>query len=67
MSERQLKKRFTVSNIDIIEKLLAEKRDTIAVLGHYNNWEYLCALPFYTKYKTVSYINHCKINTSIVL
>jgi KDO2-lipid IV(A) lauroyltransferase len=54
MSEKEFLSRFTVSNLNIIEKLLAEKRDTIAVLGHYNNWEWLGAFPMYTKYKAVS-------------
>jgi len=54
MSEKQFKERFTVSNLQVIEKLLAEKRDAIAVLGHYNNWEWLGAFPMYTRYKAVS-------------
>lgn len=54
MSEQQLKKRFVVENPEILDKLLAEKRDIVAVLGHYNNWEWLGALPYYTKYKAVS-------------
>lgn len=54
MSEKQFKARFTVSNLQVIEKLLAEKRDAIAVLGHYNNWEWLGAFPMYTGYKAVS-------------
>jgi len=54
MSEKEYKKRFVVSNLDIIEKLFAEKRDVIAVLGHYNNWEWLGAFPLYTKFKAVS-------------
>lgn len=52
--KEQMMKRFTVSNLEIIDRLLDEKRDTIAVLGHYNNWEWLTALPLYTKYKSVS-------------
>ncbi len=54
MSEKEFMSRFKVTNLDIVEKLLAEKRDTIAVLGHYNNWEWLGAFPMYTKYKAVS-------------
>ena len=54
MSEQQLKKRFVVENPELLEKLLAEKRDIVAVLGHYNNWEWLGALPCYTNYKAVS-------------
>jgi Kdo2-lipid IVA lauroyltransferase/acyltransferase len=54
ISKEQMMKQFTVSNLEIIDRLLDEKRDTIAVLGHYNNWEWLTALPLYTKYKSVS-------------
>jgi KDO2-lipid IV(A) lauroyltransferase len=54
MSSDQLKKRFLVENPEILDKLLAEKRDIIAVLGHHNNWEWLGALPYYTSYKAVS-------------
>jgi KDO2-lipid IV(A) lauroyltransferase len=54
MNKAQLMRRFTINNPEVIEKLLNEKRDTIAVLGHYNNWEWLAALPLYTKYKPVS-------------
>ncbi|MCX6325953.1 MAG: lipid A biosynthesis acyltransferase [Bacteroidia bacterium] len=52
--KEQLMKRFTVSNLSVLDKLLEDKRDIIAVLGHYNNWEWLAALPLYTKYKTIS-------------
>jgi Kdo2-lipid IVA lauroyltransferase/acyltransferase len=51
MSKVQLKRRCTVSNPEILQKLLEEKRDTIAVLGHYSNWEWLIILPEFTKYK----------------
>jgi KDO2-lipid IV(A) lauroyltransferase len=54
MNKAQMMRRFTVTNIEILDKLLAEKRDTIAVLGHYNNWEWMTILPNYTKYKAVS-------------
>jgi Kdo2-lipid IVA lauroyltransferase/acyltransferase len=51
MSAKQLMKRCTISNPEIMDRLLNEKRDTIAVLGHYNNWEWLSIIPKYTKYK----------------
>lgn len=47
------KKRFTYSNLEIINKLREEKRDIIAVLGHYKNWEWPTLLPYYLKYKTI--------------
>jgi Kdo2-lipid IVA lauroyltransferase/acyltransferase len=53
MSEAEQKKRFTYSNLEIIHKLKDEKRDIIAVLAHYNNWEWPTLLPQYLKYKTV--------------
>lgn len=54
MSKAEMLKRFTVSNMEIIEKLFDEKRDVIAVFGHYNNWEWFNIFPEYTKYKTIS-------------
>jgi Kdo2-lipid IVA lauroyltransferase/acyltransferase len=51
MSKAQLMRRCTISNPEILWKLLEEKRDTIAVLGHYCNWEWLIIVPEYTKYK----------------
>jgi KDO2-lipid IV(A) lauroyltransferase len=47
-------RRCTVSNPEVIEKLFEEKRDTIAVLGHYNNWEWLSIIPYYTNYRFTS-------------
>lgn len=53
MSKKEQKKRFTYTNLEIIDKLREEKRDIIAVLGHYNNWEWPTLLPYYLQYKTV--------------
>jgi len=53
MSKIEQRKRFTYSNLGIIDKLREEKRDIIAVLGHYNNWEWPTLLPDYLKYKIV--------------
>jgi Kdo2-lipid IVA lauroyltransferase/acyltransferase len=53
MSKSTQRKRFTYSNLDIIDRLRAEKRDIIAILGHYNNWEWPTLLPHYLKYKTI--------------
>jgi KDO2-lipid IV(A) lauroyltransferase len=53
MTMKEQKKRFTYTNLEIIDKLREEKRDIIAVLGHYNNWEWPTLLPYYLKYKTV--------------
>jgi Kdo2-lipid IVA lauroyltransferase/acyltransferase len=53
LTKANQKKRFTYSNLEIIYKLREEKRDIIAVLGHYNNWEWPTLLPYYLKYKTI--------------
>ncbi len=53
MSVREQNKRFTYTNLAIIDKLRDEKRDIIAVLGHYNNWEWPTLLPYYLKYKII--------------
>ena len=53
MSKKEQRKRFTYTNLEIIDKLREEKRDIIAVLGHYNNWEWPTLLPNYLKYKTI--------------
>ena len=53
MSKKEQIKRFTYTNLEIIDKLREEKRDIIAVLGHYNNWEWPTLLPNYLKYKTI--------------
>lgn len=54
LSEKELVKRYSITNIEILDRLADEKRDVIGVLGHYNNWEWLNTLPHRTKYKTVS-------------
>ncbi len=53
MSVAEQKKRFTYKNLEVIDKLRAENRDVIAILGHYNNWEWPTLLPLYLKYKTI--------------
>lgn len=51
MSKEQLMRRCTISNPEIMDKYLHEKRDMIGVLGHFNNWEWLTIIPQFTSYK----------------
>jgi KDO2-lipid IV(A) lauroyltransferase len=79
MTRANQKKRFTYSNLEVIDRLREEKRDIIAVLGHYNNWEWPTLLPYYLKYKTIiiykplqnkyfdSFINNHRSEHGIVL
>jgi KDO2-lipid IV(A) lauroyltransferase len=54
MSEKQLKKHFRITNLELLQRLHNQKRDVIAVLGHYNNWEWLNIFSAQTGYKTIS-------------
>lgn len=53
MSEKQQLRRFTYSNLEIIDRLREDKRDVIALLGHFNNWEWPTMLPQFMNYKTI--------------
>jgi KDO2-lipid IV(A) lauroyltransferase len=54
MSNKELKKRMTLSNPELIGRLYDSGRDVVVVQGHYNNWEWVAVcLPLYTKYKCV--------------
>jgi Kdo2-lipid IVA lauroyltransferase/acyltransferase len=53
MSKKEQIRRYTYTNLDIINKLKENKRDIIAVVAHYNNWEWPTLLPDFTKYKTI--------------
>jgi Kdo2-lipid IVA lauroyltransferase/acyltransferase len=50
MSEKETRKRMTFSNLEVLDKIIAQKRDVAAVLGHYNNWEWTSILSEYTDY-----------------
>lgn len=54
MPEKELRKRFVINNLDLLERLHQQKRDIIAVMAHYNNWEWLTILPPQTSYKCIS-------------
>ena len=46
------------SNYELLERLHNEGRDVVAVISHYNNWEWLKSLIYQTKYQTVSIYKH---------
>jgi KDO2-lipid IV(A) lauroyltransferase len=54
MPDEELMRRFKIRNTEVLERLLSEKRSIIAVMGHYNNWEWLTLLSAVTRYKTIS-------------
>lgn len=47
ISSTQLLKKVEVTNVEMILEYYQQKRNIVAVLGHYGNWEYLNILPAY--------------------
>jgi len=45
ISEKQLGKRFSYVNLEMIQQLEAEKKDFALVSAHYNNWEWMIFFP----------------------
>lgn len=41
ISDKELRRRFTIRNSEEVEQCMAEGQDTAGVLGHYCNWEWL--------------------------
>jgi len=54
MSRKQAVKRATMTNPELLHRLFSEGRDIAAVMAHYNNWEWLQSIIYYTDYQTVS-------------
>lgn len=54
MSTRSMKKRFTITNLEIISKIQNEGRSIVGICGHYNNWEWMTSFPLFTDINCVS-------------
>lgn len=79
MSSKTFRKRFLVTNPEVIKRFQNEGRDIIAVCGHYNNWEWMAAIPLFTDTKCISiykplknkyfnwFINHLRMKHGMVL
>lgn len=53
LSNKELQKRFTVTNPGLLKRLYESGYDLILAHSHYNNWEWLVCLPLNTDYKVV--------------
>ncbi len=61
LSNKELKKRVTINNPELINHLCDSGRDVAVVYSHYNNWEWLSiCFSLYTKYKCVGAIKPLK-------
>lgn len=55
ISSKEVLKRTSIKNPDLLDKLFAADQNVIVTCGHYNNWEfYSLSLPELTKYTTYS-------------
>jgi KDO2-lipid IV(A) lauroyltransferase len=54
LSVKQLQKRCTITNLDILDRFSAEKRDVAAIVAHYNNWEWFNFIPLIFKQKIIA-------------
>jgi Kdo2-lipid IVA lauroyltransferase/acyltransferase len=54
LSKAEMKRRYVVTNPELLKKYKDEGRDIAAVCGHYNNWEWMSGTPLYTDIKCVT-------------
>lgn len=54
MKGSELKERYKVLNPELLDKLREDGRSTIAVFGHYGNWEWFASIPMSIEYKSVT-------------
>ncbi len=54
MKPSEIKRRYRVTNPELLNNLKKEGKSTIAVFGHYGNWEWIISLPLSIEYKCVT-------------
>jgi len=54
MKASEIKKRYKIINPELLDKIKDEGKSTIAVFGHYANWEWILSLPLNIKYKILT-------------
>jgi KDO2-lipid IV(A) lauroyltransferase len=54
LSEKEMKKRYIITNPEVLQKFKDEGRDIAAICGHYNNWEWMSVTPLYIDLKCVT-------------
>ncbi|MEE4213790.1 MAG: lysophospholipid acyltransferase family protein [Bacteroidales bacterium] len=53
MKASEIRERYKLINPELFDKELKEGRSTIAVFGHYGNWEWIISLPLSIQYRTI--------------
>ena len=55
ISEKEVRKRMSIKNTDVLDKYFDQKRSVIIATGHYNNWElFVLALAAPLKHKAIA-------------
>lgn len=54
MNWKQISRRFHFRDMSLINRLYNEGKDIVAVCSHYNNWEWLSAMPLFSKYTAMT-------------
>ncbi len=54
LGKKQFIRRMPLTNPELVERLFGEGRDIACIMAHYNNWEWLQSIIYYTDYQTVS-------------
>jgi len=54
MRPAEIKKRYKLNNPELLSRLFKQGKSTIAVFGHYGNWEWYGCLPLLIEYKFVT-------------
>jgi len=63
ISEKEVKKRFQFTNMELIESLCADGKPIFVYLGHYGNWEYFASFPLWAPERiTTCHVYHVLTN-----
>ena len=54
MRGSEIQKRYKIVNPELLDELHESGRSTIAVFGHYGNWEWIVSIPLSINYKSIT-------------
>jgi Kdo2-lipid IVA lauroyltransferase/acyltransferase len=60
MKEEEIKRRVIFKNPEIIDEYYRKGKHIAAVMGHYNNWEWMCGFPLITQYRCITIYRQLK-------
>ncbi len=55
ISRKQMKKRYSFKNIELLEEFYSQKKSIILYAAHFGNWEWMASLQLHTKYQMYSF------------